>query len=72
MSISDIEALLEKSRSLPLGPEMTPVQIWALLVEISNQEPIVASTFAALKQELAKYMTCNRCEDLRPTVQGAH
>ncbi|KAK5952050.1 hypothetical protein OHC33_006937 [Knufia fluminis] len=57
--VSEIERLLQSSRFLPLGPEMTPVQVWALLVDVSSQQAIDAMTYAALKEMLSQYMTYN-------------
>jgi len=57
--VSVIDRLLESSRSLPLGPEMTPVQVWAILVNIASQQAITFSIYALLKDELSKYMRCN-------------
>lgn len=57
--VSEIEKLLESSKSLSLGPEMTPVQVWALLVDIASQQTINVITYTALKDELSKYMRCN-------------
>lgn len=57
--VSEIERLLESSKSLPLGPEMTPVQVWALLVDIASKRSITASIYTNLKSELSKYVRCN-------------
>lgn len=59
MPVHDIERLLESTKSLPLGPEMTPVQVWAIIVDISSQKPIQKTTFDSLKEMLGRYMRCN-------------
>jgi len=57
--VSEIERLLESSKSLPLGPEMTPVQVWALLVDIASNHAITATVYANMQNELRKYVRCN-------------
>lgn len=59
MPASEIEALLESSKALPLGPEMTPVQVWAILVDISQTYTISDHAFKIVKEEIKKYMRCN-------------
>ena len=54
-----VENLLKNSRALPLGPEMTPVQVWQLLTDIAKSQTLSVAKMRLFKQELQKYMRCN-------------
>jgi hypothetical protein len=56
----NIEQLFHTSLSLDLGPDITPIQIWANIQRISKMYPIDAAVLAALLNELVKYIRCNR------------
>ena len=56
----DIDRLLDASRSLDLEEEVTPVQIWASIREISIQQVVNSQTLQALTDEFCKYVRCNR------------
>ena len=56
----DIDRLLQISMSLDLGPEMTPVQVWAIISDISTRHIITADMIRTLTGEFSKYVRCNR------------
>ena len=55
-----IDSLLTSSLQLNLADEVTPVQIWSRLSQLSCQFPIGPGILQALKAEALKYVRCNR------------
>ena len=61
MPKEQIDKLLETSAQLELETEVTPVQIWSRISNISTRFPIGNAVLQALKNEFMKYIRCNRC-----------
>jgi hypothetical protein len=57
---ANIELLFHTGLSLDLGPDITPIQIWANIQRISRTFPIDAAVLAAVLNECSKYIRCNR------------
>ena len=57
----DIDRLFQASLSLDLGPDVTPIQIWANLSRISLKYPISLQLLRVLTDEFSRYVRCNRC-----------
>jgi len=55
-----IDKLFQTSLSLELGPDCTPIQIWANLIRISTRYPIDNFMLRVLADEFMKYIRCNR------------
>jgi hypothetical protein len=55
-----IDHLLTSSLQLTLAEEVTPVQIWSRISQLSCQFPIGPGILQALKLEALKYSRCNR------------
>jgi hypothetical protein len=55
-----IDELFTSSLQLNLDNEVTPVQIWSKLSNLSTQFPLGAGILEALRGELTKYVRCNR------------
>lgn len=60
VSPEEIDRLFRTSLSLELGPDCTPIQIWANLVRISSRYPISNNMLRVLVDECRKYIRCNR------------
>jgi hypothetical protein len=58
--LSDIEQLFHASLSLDLGPDVTPIQIWANIKRLSKNFPMDAAVLGAVLNEFSKYVRCNR------------
>ena len=56
----DIDRLFQASLSLDLGPDVTPIQIWANLARISLKHAISAQLLRVMTDEFARYVRCNR------------
>ncbi|KAE9979141.1 hypothetical protein EG328_001082 [Venturia inaequalis] len=54
-----IEQLFHTSLTLDLGPDVTPIQIWANVRRISQRYPIDATMLKMIREEFAKYIRCN-------------
>lgn len=57
---TDIEQLFHTSLTLDLGPDVTPIQIWANVRRISQRYPIDVTMLKMISAEFAKYIRCNR------------
>lgn len=57
---TDIEKLFHTSLTLDLGPDVTPIQIWANVRRISLKCPIDSAQLKMISEEFAKYIRCNR------------
>lgn len=57
---TDIEQLFHTSLTLDLGPDVTPIQIWANVRRISQRYPIDVTMLKMIGEEFAKYIRCNR------------
>jgi hypothetical protein len=57
---TDIEQLFRTSLTLDLGPDVTPIQVWANIRRISTQYPVDITMLRILKDEFMKYVRCNR------------
>ena len=60
VSTEEIDKLFQKSLSLELGPDCTPIQIWANLIRISARYPINSRLLRVLTDVFTKYIICNR------------
>jgi hypothetical protein len=60
ISPEEIDKLFQTSLSLELGPDCTPIQIWANLIRISTRYPINNYLLRVLTDEFMKYIRCNR------------
>ena len=60
VSPEEIDRLFRTSLSLELGPDCTPIQIWANLIRISSRYPINNNMLRVLVDEFSKYIRCNR------------
>ena len=56
----DLKRLLSTSLKLPLTDEITPVQIWSRVRDLSGTLAMERKTLDALREEFAKYVYCNR------------
>ena len=59
MPKNDLDRLLQTSRNLNLGREVTPVQIWASICDLSTKHAVSTQMMRSLLAELSKYMRCN-------------
>lgn len=60
VSPEEIDRLFRTSLSLELGPDCTPIQIWANLIRISTRHAINNLMLRVLIDEFMKYIRCNR------------
>lgn len=60
VSPEEIDKLFQTSLSLELGPDCTPIQIWANLTRISARYPISDQLLRIITDEFMKYIRCNR------------
>jgi hypothetical protein len=60
VSPEDIDKLFQTSMSLDLGPDVTPIQIWANLARISLKYPINQTMLRVMTDEFCRYVRCNR------------
>jgi len=67
VSQSEIDRLLHASTQLNLESEMTPIQLWQEIKDLSNMYPITPQLFVALTKDLSKYTFCNRLVDILAT-----
>jgi len=65
VSPEEVDKLFQTSLSLELGPDCTPIQIWANLMRISAHYPIDNQLLRVLTDEFMKYIRCNRLVPLR-------
>ena len=66
VSPEEIDNLFQTSLSLELGPDCTPIQIWANLIRISARYQIDRRLLRVLTDEFIKYVRCNRSVLQRP------
>ena len=55
----EIGRLLQKSLVLDLPEEITPVQIWSRVCDLSTQYPTSPAFLQLMAEEFAKYVQCN-------------
>jgi hypothetical protein len=58
---TDIEQLFHTSLTLDLGPDVTPIQIWANVRRLSQKHRVDSTMLGMIREEFAKYVRCNRC-----------
>ena len=66
MPKDDLDRLLQTSQNLNLGREVTPVQIWASICDLSTKQAVTTQMMRSLIAELSKHMRCNGYEHLLP------